>query len=138
MNRRIPLLVLVVMCFVLAGCKRDEEVKAILATIDSFTSELIGRIETAANPSIGVDEAQKYLDTRKAEIGGAMNTLKSLRGYQVSDESKQKIASSLVDDSSKVGSLQIKYVSLSMSDPAFKAKLDKLVKDYQALLARQE
>jgi len=42
---------------------------------------------------------------------------------------------SLVDDASKVGNLEIKYVSQSMNNPAFKAKLDKLVKDYQALLA---
>jgi len=40
----------------------------------------------------------------------------------------------LVDaDASKVGDLEIKYVNQSLNNPEFKAKLDKLVRDYQAL-----
>ena len=119
----------------LGACKKDEEVNSILATVDSFTTELLRRIEMAANPSAGVDDAQKYLDSRRPDIAARMNTLKALRGDQVSDETKQKMKASLVDDASRVGSLQIKYVSRSMSDPAFKVKLDNLVKDYQVLLA---
>ncbi len=63
-----------------------------------------------------------------------MNTLKNLSGNQVSHETKQKMKASLVDDASRVGNLQIRYVSYSINDPAFKAKLDKLVNDYQTLL----
>jgi len=134
MKRLIPLL-LVMTSFALSGCRRDGEVKTILVTIDSFTTELVNRIETASNPSLGVDDAQDYLDRRKTEITAKMDTLKALGGYQVSDETKQKLASGLVDDASKVGNLRIKYVSQSLNDPPFKTKLDKLVKDYQALLA---
>ena len=130
-------LVLVIASFALSGCRKDEEVRAILAAVDSFTTELVGKVQTA-NPSDGVNEAQKYLDSRKGEIKTSLETLKGLRGSQVSDETKQKITSSLVDDASKVGNLQIKYVNQSMKDPAFKANLDKLVKDYQAVLAQQE
>jgi hypothetical protein len=134
MKKQVPLLVLALLSLALAGCKRDGEVNEILATIDSFTTELVSRIETAGNPSAGVDDAQKYLDSRKDELRGKMDALKRLRESQVSDAAKQKITSSLVDDASKVGNLEIKYVSQSMNDPAFNAKLDKLVKDYQALL----
>ncbi len=124
---------LALLSLALAGCKRDGEVNAILATIDSFTTELISRIEMAGNPSTGVDDAQKYFDSRKDEVIAKMDALKRLRESQVSDTTKRKITSSLVDDASKVGNLEIKYVSRSMNDPAFKARLDKLVKDYQAL-----
>ena len=133
MKKRLPLLVLVLISLALAGCKRDGEVNAILTTIDSFTAELLRRIETAGNPSAGVDDAQKYLDSRKDELRGKMDALKRLRESQVSDATKQKITSSLVDDASRVGDLEIKYVSQSMNNPAFKAKLDKLIKDYHAL-----
>jgi hypothetical protein len=133
-KRKVPLLVLALMSLALAGCKRDGEVNAILATIDSFTTELVNRIEMAGNPSTGVVDAQKYFDSRKGEVIAKMDTLKHLRESQVSDATKQKITSSLVDDASKVGNLEIKYVSQSLNDPEFKARLDKLVKDYQALL----
>ena len=135
MKKRIPALVLV-MSLALAGCNKDAEVNTILVTIDSFTTELVRCIETAPNPNTGVDEAQKYFDSRKADLAARMETLKGLRAYQVSDETKRRVASSLVDDASKVGNLQIEYVNQSMSDPAFKAKLDKLVKDHQALLTQ--
>jgi len=136
MKKQVLLLVLALMSLALAGCKRDGEVNAILATIDSFTTELVSRIETAGNPSTGLDEAQKYFDSRKNEVTAKVDTLKRLRESQVSDATKQKITSSLVDDASRVGDLEIKYVSQSMNDPAFKAKLDKLVKDYQALFTQ--
>jgi|SRR2546426_11923215 len=134
-RKQIVALGLALMTMSLGACKKDEEVNSILATVDSFTTELLRRIEMAANPSAGVDDAQKYLDSRRPDIAARMNTLKALRGDQVSDETKQKMKASLVDDASRVGSLQIKYVSRSMSDPAFKVKLDNLVKDYQVLLA---
>jgi hypothetical protein len=136
MKRQFPVIVLLVMSLALAGCRKDAEATMILAAIDSFTTELVGRVESAANPSAGVDDAQQYLESRKDEMVTRMETLKGLRGNQVSDETKQKLASRLIDDASKVGSLRIKYVAQSVSDPAFKAKLDKLVKDYQALLAK--
>ncbi len=135
MKKQVPLL-LVLISLALAGCKRDGEVNAILATIDSFTTELVSRIETAGNPSTGLDEARKYFDSRKNEVTAKVDTLKRLRESQVSDATKQKITSSLVDDASRVGDLEIKYVGQSMNHPAFKAKLDKLVKDYQALFTQ--
>lgn len=135
MKRQFPLIGLLLLSFALAGCKRDADVNRMLVTIDSFTTEIVGRIESAANPSAGVDDAQKFLDSKKADMRSRMDTLKRVRGYQVSDETKQKLASGLVDDASKVGNLRIKYVSESLNDPALKEKLDKLVKEYQGLFA---
>jgi hypothetical protein len=106
------------------------------SAVDAMTMELVRRIEAAANPSDGVDDAQQYLDSRKTEIAGKMGVLKSLRGDQVSDETKRKLVSRLAEDASKVGDLQVKYISHSISNPAFKAKLDKLVGDYQTLLTQ--
>jgi hypothetical protein len=65
-----------------------------------------------------------------------MGALKSLQSDQVSDETKRRLTSRLAEDASKVGDLQVKYVSHSISNPAFKAKLDKLVGDYQTLLTQ--
>lgn len=118
------------------GCRKDAEVNATVSAVDALTTELVRRIGAAGNPSDGVDDAQAYLDTRKAEIAAKMGVLKSLRGDQVSDETKRKLAIRLADDAAKVGDLQVKYVSQSISNPAFKAKLDKLVSDYQTLLTQ--
>src|SRR6266480_2411518 len=133
-RKQIAALVLAVMATVTVSCKKDDEVNSILATVDSFTTEILRRIDVAANPPAGVPDSQEYLDSRRAEIAAIMNTLKTLSGDRVSHETKQKMKASLVDDASRVGNLQIRYVSYSLNDPAFKAKLDKLVDDYQTLL----
>src|SRR5438132_14176497 len=104
MKKQVPLL-LALISLALAGCKRDGEVNAILATIDSFTTELVSRMETAGNPSTGLDEAGKYFDSRKKEVTAKVDTLKSLRETQIRDATKQMITSRLVDDASKVGEL---------------------------------
>lgn len=130
----LPALLLISMT--VACCRKDAEVNATVSAVDALTTELVRRIEAAPNPSAGVDDAQQYLDTRKTEIAGKMGALKSLRGDQVSDETRKKLTSTLAQDASKVGDLQIKYVSHSISSPAFKAKLDKLVGDYQTLLTQ--
>ena len=127
---------LLLLSITVAGCRKDAEVNATVSAVDALTTELGRRIEAAANPSDGVDDAQQYLDSRKTEIAGKMGALKSLRDDQVSDETKRKLASRLADDAAKVGDLQVKYVSRSISNPDFKAKLDKLVSDYQTLLTR--
>lgn len=132
---RIKVLALLI-CFAglpLAGCKKDAEAKTILTEFDSFTNEMVKRVDAASNPADGVDDAQKYFDSKKAEMTVKMDTLKNLRGYQVGEETKKMMESSLVEDAKKVANLQVKYMRASMSDPAFKAKLDKLTRDYQSL-----
>jgi len=120
-------------CLLLAGCKKDAEVKMALTDFDSFTNELVKRVDSASGPAAGVDDAKKYFDSKKAEMTTKMDTLKGIRGYQVSDETRKMMESSLVDDAKKIANLQVKYMRTSMRDATFKAKLDKLTRDYQSL-----
>ena len=120
-------------CLPLAGCKKDAEAKTILTDFDSFTTEMVKRVDAASNPADGVDDAQKYFDSRKTEMTGKMDKLKAIRGYQVGEETKKMMESSLVEDAKKVANLHVKYMGASMRDPAFKAKLDTLTTDYQGL-----
>ena len=130
MLKRFTMLVLLLACLPLCGCKKDAEINSIVTDLDSFTTELVKKVESAPNSSAGVDDAQKYFDSRKADLTTKMTTLKGIRGYQVSEDTKNKMTKSLVDDAKRVAGLQMKYVGASMRDPAFKAKLEKLTKDY--------
>lgn len=128
------LLLLLAFGIVMAGCKKDTEVNAVIADLDAFTKELVQKAESAQNPSAGIDEAQKFLDSRKADLRVKIESLKDMRGYQVSKETTQKITESVTEDVMSVNKLKIKYMTETMRDPALKAKLDKLVNDYNAML----
>src|SRR5689334_25102954 len=80
---------LLLISITVAACRKDAEVNATVSAVDALTTELARRIEAAANPSDGVNDAQEYLDSRKTEIAARMGMLKSLRDDQVSDETKR-------------------------------------------------
>jgi serine/threonine protein kinase len=110
----------------------DVKIDSALTELDTFTKELVAKVESNPNPSAGVDDAQKYLDSKKADLSAKLNSIKDVRGFQVSEDAKKKMLERITEDVMSVSSLRIKYIS--MKDPAFKAKLDKLVADYQSLL----
>ena len=133
MLKRFTILALLLACLSLAGCKKDAQINSVVTELDAFTNELVKKVDSAPNPSAGVDDAQKFFDSKKADLTAKMAELKGIRGYQVSEETTKKMTASMINDANKVAGLQIKYIGTSMRDPAFKAKLEKLTKDYQSL-----
>ncbi len=116
----------------LTGCKKDAEVTAALAEVDSFTNELVKRINEAPAPDRGLDDAQQYLDSRKREIKTKAAMLTRVRGVQVSEETQRKLIETVRRDQMMVASLH-SHPKLSVNDLAFKTKLDKLINDYMEL-----
>ena len=113
----------------LTGCKKDDQVKSVIKDLDAFTNELVQKIESG-----GIDEGQKFMDSKKADIKAKMESIKDIREFQISDETKKFMTDSLTKNVTSVISLQMKYVSQSVADPAFKTKLEKLISDYRDLL----
>ncbi len=118
----------------LAGCKKDAEVNAVLNDLNSFTKELVQKVEATQGSADGLDAAQQFLDARKADLKKKLDVLKGVRGFQISDATKKTMTDGFAKNATEVMSLQIKYVGRSVKDPNYKAKLEKLVTDYRNLL----
>jgi predicted TIM-barrel fold metal-dependent hydrolase len=132
MRRRI--LVCLFVCFTAAGCNKDAEIKTSMNELNAFTTELIQKVESAQGSIEGIDSAQRFFESKKAEMEKKLSVLKGARGFQVSDEAKKSMTESLTQNVTNVASLQLKYMGKSIKDPSYKSKLEKLVKDYQSLL----
>ena len=76
----------------------------------------------------------QFLDSRKEEMRRKLANLKEARGFQLSEVTKKTMTDTVTQNVTRVASLQIKYVGKSVKDPNYKSKLEKLVKDYSALL----
>src|ERR1044072_4038275 len=106
-------LLLILSVMALVGCKKDAEINAVLADFESFTKDLVKKVD--ANPTAaGVDDAQKFLDSKKAEMKEKWDSIKVARGFQVSKETQQKMEESLKNNFMSVMGLQSKYIGKTM------------------------
>jgi Tfp pilus assembly protein PilP len=127
MYRKPVCLLIVLACLALVGCgKKDDQINSFVNEINTFTDELVKKVESAPTPSQGVDDAQKFMDSRKADLKSKFDSVKNIGENQVSEETKKKMQESFYNDGMKVGQLQTKYGS----DPAVRTKLQKLTQDF--------
>jgi hypothetical protein len=130
-RRSLVLALVAVLAAGLAACSRDEEVKSALAALDSFTGDLVKKVKTAPNPSAGVNAAQTYLDANRGSLQEKLAGIKTLRGFQVSEETRKKLEAGFMNNATAVAGLQLDYVSQAALDKDFSARLEKLVNDYK-------
>lgn len=116
------------------GCKRDAEVSSTLRELDVFTMQLVQTVDGAQGAPHGLDAAQQIIVTKGENIRKKMTSIRALRGYQISDGTKDLLTNNLKRNISLVAGLQMRYMARSVRDPNYKARLEKLLNDYKNLL----
>jgi hypothetical protein len=134
MRARIVVILSICIGIACVGCKKDDEINSAMRDLSAFTTELVQKVEATQGSMAGLEAAQQFLDSKKEEMKRKLGILKEARGFQVSDATKKTMTDSVTSNMTSVASLQIKYVTRSVNDPNYKSKLEKLVKDYTALL----
>lgn len=119
-----------------AGGKDAGGVGAVVAEVNAFTDELLKKIDSAQDPAAGADEAQAFLDARKSEVKARLDAARASREFQESAEARGRLLDAEVTNIDRVSSLRTRHIDRWMRDPAFKAKLDRLVAGYDALWPR--
>ena len=112
-----------------SGEMRDADLKNFVAAINSFTDELVAKVEAGPTPAAGVDEAQRHMDKEKERVRAMFNDIKGIGKCKVSGETWELMKASYYQDGVKMGQLTARHGS----DPAVKTKLQKLTQDFLAL-----
>jgi hypothetical protein len=129
-KKLLTLCVVAVISLSLAGCSKDAALNSTMGEIHALTEEIVKKID--ASPTVaGVDEAQKLFDSKKSDLKEKWDDVKGARGFQVSEDTKKKFAESYVADLSSMKQIELKHIGVSMQNPAFKTKLEALVKDWE-------
>jgi hypothetical protein len=131
MFRKVVPVLLIALVLALAGCKKDSEVTGFIKDFDALTDDMVKTIN-ASPTSAGIDEAQKKLDAKKADLKTRLNALKELRGFQVSKESLEGLTKSLTENSQKLAGLATKIgqSAVANKDIAMTTKYAALMKSY--------
>ena len=135
------LLLTLACCLLPAGCggnKRAAEPGApdadeVLAEVNSFTAELMRKVETAPDPSAGLEEAQRLLDGRKDGLAAKISALRRSQSPRADDAARGRLLESEVENVRNVSTLRTKFMSEAMRDGRFRERLDRFVGDYESL-----
>jgi hypothetical protein len=129
------LLLLSLACALAPACRRPSSAApdaggadALVPALNSFTEELLAKVESAQDRKAGLAEAQRLLDARKAELAGRIAEFKRGAG-----ERRGGWLEVEVDNTDRVHRLQLEYADEAARDPDFKARLERLVSDYDSL-----
>ena len=115
-----------------SGAGKDAEVNAFVTDSDKLASEIVQKVK--ANPTAkGVEEAQKVLEAKKADLKAKYDKLKTVSGYEIKEETMKKFTDSTFKNIESVNGLKIDYVDQTLDDAVFGEKINKLVTDFNAL-----
>jgi hypothetical protein len=113
-----------------AGVKDlGETVKA----LDAFTEELASKVEKAVDTKAGLADAQKLLDARRGELAASVSALRASPRVKSDAAARGRLLEAEVDNTERVHRLQVRYADATAADPDLKARLDKLVSDYDSI-----
>ncbi len=129
-KRFVTFLLLGVFCLSVVACNKDSEINSTMDAIHTVTDEIVNKVNASPNVE-GVNDAQKYWDSKKADLKSKWDGIKDARGFQVSEATKKKMTDSFTKDYTAIKTLELKHMSVTMQDEEFKNKLEKLVKEWE-------
>jgi hypothetical protein len=100
---------------------------AFIPQLNSFTEELLAKVEQAPDTKAGVAAAQALLDARKEGL------VKSIGALKQDARARAPLLEAEVDNTDRVYRLQLKYADAAARDAELKARLERLIGDYDAL-----
>jgi predicted small secreted protein/chromosome segregation ATPase len=109
------------------------EVGETVAALGAFTEELASKVESAQDTKAGLAEAQKILDERRGALSSRVAALRASPELKSDSAARGRLLEAEVDNTERVHRLQVKYSDASTRDPDLKARLDKLVSDYDSI-----
>ncbi len=134
MFRKLNVLLIALVCLTFVSCKRDDEFKSLIKDIDDLSTQIVQTVEQGKGSVASIDAAQKVIEARRDGIQKKMKGLSSVANFQVSEETRKAMEASLTKNVTAVVGLQMTYMMQSIQNPAIKAKLEALTKNYQVLL----
>lgn len=109
------------------------EVGETVKALGAFTEELASKVEKAADTKAGLADAQKLLDARRGELAASVSALRASPQVKADASACGRLLEAEVDNTERVHRLQVRYADATSGDADLKARLDRLVSDYDSI-----
>ena len=126
--------VILTMVILAAACSKDVAVIEALDAVEAFAKELVQAATSGETTAAGIQAAQAYLDSHRADIAARMQRVGEVRGFQIDDETKARLASAIVSAVTEVNTLKITFMRETMGNEDLDAALNTLVEAFNDVL----
>ena len=126
--------VILMMVVLAAACSKDAAVIEDLDAVEAFAKELVQTATSGEMTAAGIQTAQTYLDSHRADIAARMQRVGEVRGFQIDDETKARLASAIVSAVTEVNTLKITFMRETMGNEDLDAALSTLIDDFNNVL----
>ena len=124
--KKLILLTALTFCVALAGCSKDGEIDSFIAEFERVTQEMTTKIEAG-----DIDGAKKSFEDNKASLQSSWDDIKSARGFQVTEESKNKLMQSVTKNMSELSKATFRGAAKLGGDKEKTEELKSLLEDYR-------
>lgn len=126
--KKLTVFLVMVFCIGLIGCSKDGDIDAFVAELDSVTNEMAQKLEAG-----DVDAAQTAFSAKKDALKAKWQSLKTARGFQVSEAAKKKLEESIKKNGATLQSGVLKGSMKLATNKGAVDKMQALAKDYMSV-----
>ncbi len=123
--KKITLFLTLILCAALIGCSKDGEITSFLTDWEVVTNEMVKKIDEG-----DIDGAKSAFDAKKDSLKTKWESVKTARGFQVSDDMQKKMTDSATKNMSALSGSATKNLMKLAADKPKMDKLQALIKDY--------
>jgi hypothetical protein len=123
--KKITLFLVLIFCAALIGCSKDGEITSFLTDWESVTNEMVKKIDEG-----DIDGAKAAFDSKKDSLKTKWESVKTARGFQVSDDMQKKMTDSATKNMSALSGSATKNLMKFAADKPKMDKLQALIQDY--------
>jgi hypothetical protein len=123
--KKITLFLTLILCAAVIGCSKDGEITSFLTDWEVVTNEMVKKIDEG-----DIDGAKSAFDAKKDSLKTKWESVKTARGFQVSDDMQKKMTDSATKNMSALSGSATKNLMKFAADKPKMDKLQALIKDY--------
>lgn len=126
--KKLTVFLVMAFCLSLLGCSRDGDVDAFVTELDNVTNEMAQKLEAG-----DIDAAQTAFSAKKDALKSKWESLKTARGFQVSEAAKKKLEEGFKKNATTLQSGVMKGSMKLAKNKGAVDKMQALMKDYMSV-----
>ena len=119
-----------VLLLICSGCNKDQQAENDLATLITIATEVVQKATSGDSVTDALASAQEYLNEQQSKLADAAERIKSLKGYQLSDDAMSKVKEKVQTAGATITRLRLELADEMARNPAVDEAVESIIRTY--------